>query len=110
MIKLALIGAGPIARNHLEVIKSIDELKAVGIVSRGGSSAKQLASSYKIDFYGQKVDDVIAKSNPDAILVLVSPDQMAKVGRDVLEFSLPVFFEKPPALRLKEAIDLADIA
>ena len=110
MLRLMIVGAGAIANKHLDVISEIEELSVTSVVSRTAASAKKLAEQYSIETYGSNLDSVVARGAPDAILIMVSPDAMFQVGRAALEYGVPVFFEKPPALSLAEACELADIA
>jgi len=47
-IKLGLIGAGNIAKEHLSVIHHLDNISVTGITSRTNSKANQLAKQFKI--------------------------------------------------------------
>ena len=49
MIRLAIIGAGNIAKEHLNAICSIKEFKVISITSRTTKKAKVLAKNYKIE-------------------------------------------------------------
>ncbi len=109
-LKLGLIGAGGIARLHLDAMQKIDGLKAVGLTSRSLPAAKQLATDYQIPVCTESVDEMVAQAKPDALLVLVSVDQMFAVTKKALGFGLPLFVEKPAGISPEENLELAESA
>lgn len=109
-IKIGVIGAGKIASLHLSVMSMMPGIDVVGITSRTRKKAEQLAEKYSIPTVYDNYSELIDHGTPDALMLLVSPDQMYRMGKNVLSAKLPVFFEKPPGLSLQEASDLADSA
>ncbi|MCF7907790.1 MAG: Gfo/Idh/MocA family oxidoreductase [Candidatus Omnitrophica bacterium] len=109
-IKIGLIGAGAVASKHLDVIKAIDWIEAVGITSRTISKAEKLAQEYGISFCTEDIDYLIEQSKPDALMVLVSADQIYPVALNLISYGLPLFIEKPAGLTPDEAKNLAELA
>ncbi|MFH1581700.1 MAG: Gfo/Idh/MocA family oxidoreductase [Pseudomonadota bacterium] len=109
-IKLGLIGAGWVAKQHLDVIKAIDWIEAAGITARTRSKADQLAKEYNIPVVADDIGTLISKAKPDALMVLVSEDQMCEVASSVMQYKLPLFLEKPSGLLPVESSKLADLA
>ena len=97
-VRLSLIGAGWVAKQHLEVIKGIRNMEAVGITSRTRDKAEALAREYNIEVCADDMDELIEKTRPDALLILVSEDQMFAVASAALEYNLPLFLEKPAGI------------
>lgn len=110
VVKLGLIGAGWIARQHLEVLKDIDWIKVVGITSRTKVKAEQLAREYHVPVCSNDVESLIQDAKPDALMVLVSCEQMYTVVASVIPFGLPLFIEKPAGLLPEENEKLAVLA
>ncbi len=106
-IKMALIGAGWVAREHLAVLKSLADIDLVGISSRTLSKAQTLADEFGIRNIYANIDSLVKKSQPDALLILVSEDQIFPVARKALKFGLPLFLEKPAGLNPKQNLQLA---
>ncbi|MFH1428302.1 MAG: Gfo/Idh/MocA family oxidoreductase [Candidatus Margulisiibacteriota bacterium] len=106
-VKLGLIGAGWIAKQHLEVIKDISGMEIVGITSRTRSKAEALAAEYNINICADTIEEMVCKAKPDALMVLVSEDQMFDVTDDVIKYGLPLFIEKPAGLLPEENWELA---
>ena len=109
-LKFGVIGAGNIARMHLDVIKASRGMDVIGLTSRTPRRAKELAQDYGIQSVFNTLEELVKACQPDALLVLVSSDQMYQVGRCALDYGIPIFFEKPPALSLAETVDLVEIA
>lgn len=109
-VRIGLIGAGWIARKHLDVIKDIDWIEAVGVTSRTLSRAEELAREYGIPVCARDADTLIKEAKPDALMVLVSFDQMYEVSCRVISLGLPLFIEKPPGLMPEETKSLLELA
>lgn len=109
-IRLGLIGAGGIAKQHLEVIRAMPEVEVVGITSRTRSKAEALASEYALPVVFENYASMVESAKPDALMILVSCDQMYQVASAALTYGLPLFIEKPAGLLPEENYKLAEIA
>jgi len=109
-VRLGLIGAGWVARKHLEVISAIENVEAVGITSRTKAKAEVLSKEYRIPFIADSLDELVDLAKPDALMVLVSDDQVFQVAARALKCNLPLFVEKPAGLLPEENLKLAEIA
>tara|TARA_B100000945_G_C20321588_1_gene567931 strand:- start:93 stop:1025 length:933 start_codon:yes stop_codon:yes gene_type:complete len=108
--KVGVIGAGKIADKHLEVIKTIRKFNIVSITSRTYGKANKLAKKYKIKNINNSIREMVNKNKLDCILVFVSAENMFKTLKQVINYNLPFFFEKPAGLSFKETNILADLA
>ena len=109
-VKLGLIGAGWVAQQHLKVIQAIDWIEPIGITSRTKSKAEHLAKEYGINICTDSIKSLVKDAKPDALLVLVSEDQMYTVATAVIPYGLPLFIEKPAGLTPEENHKLAQLA
>ena len=66
-VRLGIIGAGHIAREHLKIMGGVI---AVGITSRTTSKAEDLTQSYGIEQVFENIDDLTEKCVPDVLMVL----------------------------------------
>ena len=110
-IKLGLIGAGNIAKEHLSVIHHLDNISVTGITSRTNSKANQLAKQFKIDNVYNDYNELINKSELDALMITVSADQIYQLVKDLIPYKIPLFIEKPPGLvpdQTKVLVELAN--
>jgi predicted dehydrogenase len=78
-VRIGLIGAGAITRTHLDVIADIDLIEAVGITSRTKKKAEHIAQEYGIPICSDDVESLVREACPDALMVLVSVEQMFPV-------------------------------
>lgn len=109
-IRVGLIGAGWVAKQHLEIITHSQGMEAVGITSRTKKRAEALADEYKIPVCADNLASLVDKTKPDALMVLVTQDQMYKVTSMALACKLPVFIEKPAGLTPRENYKLMMMA
>jgi predicted dehydrogenase len=109
-IHMGIIGAGNIAREHLKVIQSLEDVRVSGISSRTVVKAQALANEYEIEQVYEGIDSLIEKCAPDALLVLVSADQIFGVTQELIQSQVPLFIEKPPGLNPEETRTLAKLA
>ncbi len=109
-LRLGLLGAGLIARQHLLALAKTPGLQAVGISSRTRAKAEALAAEFGLPHVANSAEELVAAARPDALLVLVSPEAMAPVAASCLELGLPLFLEKPVGLCVAEAETIARLA
>ena len=109
-VRVGLIGAGNIAKQHLKVIGDIDSIEVVSVTSRTRLKAEQLAKEYNIELCFDTAEEMVEKSNLNGLLVLVSENQICNVVKRVSSYRLPLFIEKPPGLSSQETARLAELA
>ncbi|MBU1196091.1 MAG: Gfo/Idh/MocA family oxidoreductase [Proteobacteria bacterium] len=109
-IKLGIIGAGSIAVEHLKVIRDIDGLQVVGITSRTRAKAETLAAEFNIPSICDSIEALVERCHLDAMMILVSAEQVFKVSQVAVLFRIPLFIEKPPGLVPEETRMLAELA
>ena len=97
-VRLGLVGAGWVSRQHLAVINAIDWIEAAGITSRTKAKAEQLTKEYSIPACYDNIKTLVERAKPDALMLLVSEDQMFRVAQEAMKYRLPLFLEKPAGL------------
>ncbi len=107
-IRVGLIGAGLIARQHLLAMARVPGLAPVGISSRTIGKAEELAAEFAIPLVAETPEELAG--SVDALMVLVSPQAMAGLALRLLPLGLPLFLEKPVGLCAAEAEDVAQAA
>jgi predicted dehydrogenase len=107
-IRIGLVGAGLIARQHLLAMARVPGLTPAGISSRTRGKAEELAAEFAIPLVAETPEE-LAKG-VDALMVLVSPQAMAPLALRLLPLGLPLFLEKPVGLCVAEAEDVAQAA
>ncbi len=109
-IRIGIIGAGHIAKEHLKVIQALPRVKAVGITSRTKSKADLLAKEYAIDKVYETIQDLVENCSPSGLMVLVSANQIYEVVRILIPKGIPLFIEKPPGLFSAHTKNLVELA
>ncbi len=92
--RIAMIGAGGIARRHLDVLRAEPDVTLVGSVAGRRASAERLAAAYG----GQAFDDLaalLAAEQVDAAWICVPPFAHGPIERALIERGVPFFVEKP---------------
>ena len=109
-LRIGIVGAGRIAVKHLEVLSALPGAMLAGIASRTRTRAEALAAQSGGASVYDDLDALVGEAKPDALMVLVSADQVAPVARDAMRFGLPLFIEKPAGLNTQESGELAALA
>jgi predicted dehydrogenase len=110
-VRLGLVGAGWIARLHLEALARLGRTELVGVVSRTRAGAAALTDRWG----GRAFDDLdrmVEAVRPDVAYVCVPPWRAVAIGERLVELGIPFLTEKPLAaddadgpVRLGTAID-----
>jgi predicted dehydrogenase len=109
-VRIGVIGAGRIAIKHLEVLNACPGARLAGITSRTRSRAEALAGQFGGAPVFDDADALVRDARPDALLVLVSADQIHAAALDAMRFRLPLLIEKPAGLTPAESAALAQRA
>lgn len=109
-IRLGVIGAGNIAREHLKVIQAMEGVRAVGVTSRTISKAEEMAKTFYVDNIYENIDSLIEKCSLDALMILVSASQTYEVTKKIIRTQIPLFVEKPPGLVPEQTKTLMEMA
>ncbi|NQU88805.1 MAG: Gfo/Idh/MocA family oxidoreductase [Mariniphaga sp.] len=109
-IRLGIIGAGNIAMEHLKVIQALDGVSVVGLTSRTISKAKEITKSFQVENVYENIESLIKKCSLDALMILVSANQIYDVIKDLIPNQIPLFIEKPPGLLPEQTKTLVELA
>ncbi len=103
MLKAAVIGAGYIAREHLDALRSMKNARVVGICDLSPTLAEATAEEYGADAWYTDHRRMLAEQSPDVVHVTTPPKSHVPLGLEVLESGAHALIEKPIAT---EASDL----
>lgn len=110
MLKVGLIGTGNIAKEHMSVLSSLENIKVVGCCDVSGNRAETFAAKWDIPYHSNSVVTFLKETECDCIHILVPPDHHHSVAKTVLENKVSVFMEKPMCLSVGDCDELIDIA
>jgi len=74
-LNIALAGAGAFGQKHLDALKLIDGVKVTSLISRDLDKTGEVAAKYGIGHVTTNLDDSLARSDVDAV-ILCTPTQM----------------------------------
>jgi predicted dehydrogenase len=109
-IKVAVIGAGFMASEHIKAFAAIEEVALVGIHSRTRSRAEALALQYGIAGVFDSVDALHAGTQADLLIVSVPELQVREVCLQVFKHPWVALIEKPAGYDLADAEAIAAAA
>lgn len=104
--RIALVGAGSVARRHVGVLTSLADVDIVAIADPLRERAEELARQCDARAFTD-VDDALDGTEPDAVYVCVPPFAHGPPEKAALARGRPLFVEKPLAVDLRTALDIA---
>lgn len=106
MIRIAIIGAGGIARKHTAALRELDGAAVTAVLDLNRASAEDLAAQTGARAFPSLED---ALPHFDAAYVLTPPRARVDVIRTLAEAGKAIFCEKPIAATLRDAAEIASI-
>jgi predicted dehydrogenase len=106
MTMVTFVGAGSVARRHVEVLSRLGGVHVVGVVDPVEESARRLARDCGAQVFGS-VEAALDGSRPDAVYICVPPFAHGPAEKQALARRLPFFVEKPLAAGLGVADEIA---
>ncbi|WP_130618215.1 NAD-dependent epimerase/dehydratase family protein [Dyella amyloliquefaciens] len=100
-LRIGIVGAGYVARYHIEALQRLDFVEIVGICDLDLEAARKLAASFKLDLATADMDELGARK-PHAIHVLTPPSSHCALSLRALDMGCHVFVEKPMAESVAE--------
>ncbi len=110
MLRVAIVGCGKIADQHVEQILRIPDCEIVAVCDREELMAKQLQERLVTPKYFVEVKDLLHESKPDVVHITTTPQTHYSIGKLCLEAGSHVYVEKPFTITYEEAKELIQIA
>lgn len=108
-LKVAVIGAGYMAEEHLKAFAGLPGVVIAGIHSRTRTRAENLAATYKT-VVCDSISELYQKTHADLVVVTVVELSMAEVAGACFAFPWTVLLEKPAGYDLADATRIRDAA
>ncbi|MBI3972603.1 MAG: Gfo/Idh/MocA family oxidoreductase [Chloroflexi bacterium] len=109
-LRIAVVGAGNIAQQHLPVLTDHPECEVVALCDTNPAMLAETAERFAIPQQVAAPEQLLRRDNLDAVFVLVSVLAVAKVAGMFLDAGMPTFLEKPPGIYSSDTERLAEIA
>ena len=109
-IKVAFIGAGYMAEEHIKAFSDITTVALLGIHSRNSLRAESLAKKYGIPKVYESIDALYNGTLADLVIIAVPELSTNKVCKDAFSYPWRALIEKPVGYNLADAEDIAAAA
>src|SRR5580704_3786018 len=110
MLKIAIVGCGKVADQHVHSIQRISDYVIVGLCDRELLMAKQLGERIKLTACFSDLQEMLRTTRPDVVHITTPPQSHFALARQCLEFGSHVYLEKPFTITASEAESLIDFA
>jgi predicted dehydrogenase len=108
-LRVAVVGAGNIAQEHLRVLSGHPACDVVALCDRNPAALEETARRFKIPERIAEAEALARRDDLDAVLVMVTHTATVAIVSLFLEAGLPVLLEKPPGLFSDDTARLADL-
>lgn len=108
MRRIGIIGAGAIARDHIQAFASIPGVEVAHVTDRHPERAEALARMAGDATWGTGIDALLADPSIDAVDICTSPDSHAQITIAAAEAGKAIHLEKPVALHVSEVDPILD--
>lgn len=105
-LKVAIVGAGYMASEHLKAFVATGEAEVVGITSRTRSRAEQLVADFPGVVVYDSLEEMYQETSADIVVVTVTELDMADIAKRCFQFPWLVLLEKPAGYNLADAMDI----
>ena len=106
MLRVAIVGCGKIADQHVWAIRRIPVAQIVGVCDREALMAEQLAERYSIEYFAADLHELLERAKPDVVHITTPPQGHFKLAQQCLEAGCHVYVEKPFTLDTRDAQNL----
>lgn len=101
-IRLALVGCGRIAKNHLDAVSKIDDLAFVSVCDTDGARAKMMGDGLGVPWFTD-IDAMLASVPSDAVVIATPSGLHPQHGMLAARAGRHVISEKPMGISLAAA-------
>jgi predicted dehydrogenase len=109
-LRVALVGCGKVADQHVEAIHRIPDCVIVGLCDRELLMAKQLGERTEVTACFSDLQEMLRTTKPDVVHITTPPQSHLPLARECLEFGSHVYLEKPFTITAHEAETLIELA
>src|SRR5437879_2029615 len=110
MLKVAVVGCGKIADDHLSQIQRINGCEIVGVCDKERLMARQLYERFPVKQYYSDLTELLTDARPHVVHITTPPDSHFDLAKLCLESGCHVYVEKPFTLCEAEAQSLIALA
>jgi predicted dehydrogenase len=101
-VRAALIGAGQIARQHLNCLQSLAGVELVAVCDLSPATAEAAAERHGVKAWFTDHQLMLAQARPDVVHITTPPTSHFRLAQDALAAGAHVVVEKPATATLEE--------
>lgn len=109
-LRVAIIGAGSIAKRHLKTFNANPNADVVCICDMNEDRVQAMAKEFNVPNYCTDYMDILKDETVEAVVIVTPTFTHAPIVLEALKHNKHVLCEKPPALNVQEAQACADAA
>jgi predicted dehydrogenase len=110
MLRVAIVGCGKIADQHILAVKRVADCEVVAVCDRELLMARQLGERFGIAGCYSDVNDMLAGASPDVVHITTPPQSHFPLAAQCLEAGRHVYLEKPFTVTAAQAQSLLESA
>ena len=110
MLRIAIVGCGKIADQHVQAVQRISGSRIVAVCDREPLMARQLAQRFAIEGCFADLGELLSVSRPDVVHITTPPQSHHDLAIQCLEAGTHVYLEKPFTVTADEAAALIEAA
>ena len=110
MLRIAIIGCGKIADQHLFAFRRIPDCQVVALCDRELLMARQLGERFGVAACFSNAQEMLRVASPDVVHITTPPQGHFPLAKQCLESGSHVYLEKPFTVMAKEAEELIRLA
>ena len=110
MLRIAIVGCGKVADQHLHAIHRIPDCEIVALCDREPLMATQLGERCGVSACFSDAPEMLQSVRPDVVHITTPPQSHYSVAADCLKAGSHVYVEKPFAITAGEAESLIELA
>jgi predicted dehydrogenase len=109
-LRVALVGCGKIADQHVLAIRRIPDCRIVAVSDRELLMARQLGERFRITECFADLKAMLQATNPDVVHITTPPQSHYSAAKECLKAGCHVYVEKPFTITAAEADSLVELA
>ena len=110
MLRIAIIGCGKVADQHVQAIHRIADCEIVALCDRELLMAKQLGERFGVSACFSDLRELLHAASPDVVHITTPPQSHYSLAKQCLESGSHVYLEKPFTLTADDAESLIHLA
>jgi len=110
VLRIALVGCGKIADQHVQAIQRIPGCTIVGLCDREVLMVSQLGERFAINACFSDLQEMLIKTVPNVVHITTPPQSHYSIAKRCIEAACHVYVEKPFSVTAKEAQQLVQFA